>query len=166
MPPRLISIPRPHSVLAAAGFAGATAAAAAAGALASRGAARSPWYRALRKPPYQPPHAAFAPVWSVLYVLIAASGYRVWRSWRLARDPALALWGTQLALNAAWSPVFFRARRPRAALAVSGALVGAVGAYAWKARKADRPAAVMVLPYLAWAGFALALNAGIVRRNG
>src|SRR5512133_2842873 len=137
---RLVAIPRPHSLPAAAAFAGATTGAAVLGALASSGAARSPWYRALRKPPYQPPPAIFAPVWTVLYALTAASGYRVWRTHALARDRALALWGAQLALNAAWSPLFFGARRPRAALAVVSALAPAVAAYAWTARRADRTA--------------------------
>lgn len=163
--PRLVSIPRPHSLPAAAGFAAATAAAAVVGGVASGGAARSPWYRALRKPPYQPPPAAFAPVWTALYALTAWSGYRVWRSASVARGRALALWGAQLGLNAAWSPVFFGARRPRAALAVVGALLPTLGAYAWTARRADRTAAALVLPYVAWTGFALVLNSAIVRRN-
>ncbi len=126
---------------------------------------RGAWYRALRKPPYQPPPAAFGPVWTVLYTLIAASGYRVWRSQSPARRRALALWGSQLALNAAWTPLFFGQRRPRAALADAALLVPAIGAYAWTARRVDRAAAWMVTPYLGWAAFALLLNAGIVRRN-
>jgi translocator protein len=162
---RLVAIPRPHSLPAAAAFAGATTGAAFLGALASGGGARSAWYRALRKPPYQPPPAIFGPVWMVLYGLIATSGYRVWRTHSVARNRALALWGTQLALNAAWSPLFFRARRPRAALAVLSALAPAVAAYAWTARRADRTAGALVVPYVAWTGFALALNAAIVRRN-
>jgi tryptophan-rich sensory protein len=154
---------RRRSLAAAALLGGATLGAAAVGARAS--SARTPWYLALRKPPWQPPAAAFGPVWTTLYALTATSGWRVWRSRAPARRRALALWTAQLALNAAWSPLFFGLRRPRAALVDAALLLPAVGAYALAARRADRLAAALVLPYLAWSGFALALNADIVRRN-
>jgi tryptophan-rich sensory protein len=153
------------SGLALASFAGLTVAAAALGRVASR---RAPglWYRTLRKPPFQPPSWVFGPVWSTLYGLIATSGYRVWKtSPSKARTQALTLWGTQLALNSAWSPLFFGARRKRTALVDLLALLGVVAAYAQVSRKIDKPAAAMVLPYLGWLGFAGALNEEIIRRN-
>lgn len=158
------SVLRPGSAWAAAAFAGLAAGAASTGGL-TASAVRSPWYTALRKPRWQPPRQAFGPVWTVLYGLVAASGYRVWRTRSPARRRALALWGAQLALNAAWTPLFFGARRPRAALADVSLLVPAIAAYAWTARRVDRRAAWLVVPYLAWTGFALALNGAIVRRN-
>ena len=124
------------------------------------------WYRKLAKPPFQPPAAAFAPVWTALYAGIAESGYRVWRApddpWRTR---ALGLWGAQMAANAAFVPVFFGARRPKAALGVLGVQVAATAAYMAAARHVDRPAAALMAPYLAWSGFAGALNEEIVRRN-
>ncbi|MFT3915314.1 MAG: TspO/MBR family protein [Anaeromyxobacteraceae bacterium] len=150
---------------AAAAFAGLVTGASAIGGAASRAGSRRPWYALLRKPAAQPPRAAFGPVWTALYASMAWSAYRVWRSTRPGRGAALALWGTQLALNASWSPLFFGARRPRAALAVVGALVPAVGAYALAARRVDRGAAALVVPYLAWSAFAVYLGAGVVRAN-
>lgn len=155
---------RPGSAWAAAAFAGLTAGAAALGGQSAR-VVRTPWYVLLRKPRWQPPPGAFGPVWTVLYGLVATSGYRVWRADSPVRRRALGLWAAQLALNAAWTPLFFGARRPRAALADVGLLVPAIAAYAWTARRADRGAAWMVVPYLAWTAFAFALNAAIVRRN-
>jgi translocator protein len=157
-------LPRPGSAWSAAAFAGLTAGAAALGARTVR-VARTPWYAALRKPRWQPPRGAFGPVWTLLYGLVATSGYRVWRTRSPARARALGLWGAQLALNAAWTPLFFGARRPRAALLDAALLVPCVAAYAWTAARADRPAAWIVVPYLAWTGFALALNGELVRRN-
>ncbi len=154
---------RYRSLAAAALFASATFAAGAMGARASR--VRSRWYRALEKPPWQPPPAAFAPVWTALYALTAASGWRSWRSGAPGRRRALALWAAQLAVNAAWSPLFFGLRRPRAALVDAALLVPTVAAYARAARRVDRLAAALVLPYLGWSAFALALNAEIVRRS-
>lgn len=124
------------------------------------------WYEGLDRPSFTPPSWAFGPVWTVLYGLIAVSGWRVWRAEPgPARTRALGLWGTQLALNAGWTPLFFGQRRPKASLVDVVALLGAVGAYAWAARRVDRPAAAMMLPYVAWVGLATALNFEIARRN-
>jgi tryptophan-rich sensory protein len=124
------------------------------------------WYRRLEKPPFNPPQAVFPPVWTTLYVLIALSGWRVWRGpGGRKRSAALALWGGQLVANAAWTKLFFGDRRPRAALADIVALLATIGAYTAVTRDVDRRAAAMMLPYGAWVSFATLLNEEIVRRN-
>jgi tryptophan-rich sensory protein len=151
--------------LAIASFAALTVGAAAIG-RAATGGSSGLWYRSLRKPPFQPPSWVFGPVWTLLYGLIATSGYRVWKSPPgKARTRALALWGTQLALNGAWTPLFFGAKRKRAAFVDLLALLGVVAAYTEVARKVDKPAAAIVLPYLGWLGFAGLLNEELIRRN-
>jgi tryptophan-rich sensory protein len=163
MEPRLALAPR---LAALATFGGLNAAAAWTGARATAPAVRSPWYRALAQPRWQPPPAAFGPAWTLLYGLSTVSAYRVWsRPAGAARRTALGWWGAQLALNAAWSPLFFGARRPRAALADVVALLGALAVYTRAAARVDAPAAWCVAPYLGWVAFAAALNASIVRRN-
>lgn len=128
--------------------------------------ANTRWYRRLRKPPFQPPPRLFAPVWTVLYGLIALSGWRVWTAPSgAARSRALGWWGVQLGLNAAWSWLFFGRRQPRRALVDNVALLGSIGAYVAATREVDRPAAWLVAPYLAWVGFANVLNGEVVRRN-
>lgn len=125
-----------------------------------------PWYRLLRKSRLNPPGAAFGPVWTALYTLNGASAARVYRSPSSpARARSLILWGAQQALNAAWSPLFFGQRRPRAALVDIGLLWAAVGAYLSEARKVDRVAATLVIPYLSWVTFAAFLNEEVVRKN-
>ncbi len=154
-----------RSALGLLAFGGVTAGAATFGALTTR-SGQGLWYRLLRKPPYNPPGWVFGPVWTGLYGLIALSGWRVWRQPSSPeRTRALALWGTQLGLNAAWSWIFFGKHRKRAALADLGALFGAVAGYALAARKVDRQAAWLITPYLAWTCFAGLLNEEIVRRN-
>jgi tryptophan-rich sensory protein len=151
--------------LALASFAGLAFGAAALGSVATR-RSLGLWYKTLHKPPFQPPAWLFAPVWTALYGLIATSGYRVWKAPRSKeRTRALALWGSQLALNTAWSPLFFGLRQKRLALADLVALLGTVAAYAETTRKVDKPAAAMMGPYLAWLAFAGVLNGEIVRRN-
>ena len=77
-----------------------------------------PWYRLLRKSKLNPPDAVFGPVWTALYALNSVSAARVYRSEpSRARTRTLALWDIEQALNAAWTPLFFGQRRPRAALA-------------------------------------------------
>lgn len=70
-----------------------------------------------------------------------------------------------LALNAAWTPLFFRARRPRAALAEIACLDIANVLLIRQTWRADRTAAIVLLPYVGWTAFATALNAEIVRLN-
>ena len=94
------------------------------------------------------------------------SGYRAWKRPRsAARRRALQLWGTQLALNASWTPLFFGAHRPRASAAVSAVLVPAIAGSALTVRKSDRLAAALMLPYLGWSIFATYLNVQILRKN-
>ena len=158
---------RKHKLLAAAAFTVPVAATAILGSRfspADGGTGR--WYRSLDKPPFQPPPVVFAPVWTALYATIAASGYRVWAApEHPMRRPALGLWAVQMAANAAWSPTFFGARRPKVALGVLATQLAATAAYAAVSAPVDRAASGLMAPYLAWTGFAGLLNEEIVRRN-
>lgn len=149
-------------LLAMAGFGALTAGAALLGAHSAPGA----WFRRLSKPWFQPPAWVFAPVWTGLYALMAASGYRVWRSPPGPdRTRALTFWGVQLGLNAAWPVLFFGLQSPRAALVEIGLLRTSIDAYADAAEKVDPAAHWMMAPYRGWVTFATLLNADIVRRN-
>ncbi|GAA1589192.1 tryptophan-rich sensory protein [Actinomadura kijaniata] len=141
-----------------------TAAAAALGAVSTD--PRSTWYLRLDKPPWQPPPTAFPLVWTPLYASLAYAGARALDSADGAERRGLrrAL-GWNLALNAAWTPLFFAARRPRAALAEIAALNAANLLLARRAWRADRRAGLLLMPYLGWTAFATALNTAIVRRN-
>ena len=124
---------------------------------------RSTWYRELAKPPFQPPPWVFGPVWTMLYALMAIAAWRVWRRRReqpLARR-GLILFAVQLALNAAWTPVFFGAHAIGAALGVIGALAVAVLLTGLAFRRVDRVAGGLMIPYLVWVLFATTLNAAI-----
>jgi len=159
---------RPHSGLVALGFAAATAGVAALGTLVMRGRGnpKGLWFRALRKPRFQPPNYVFGPVWTVLYATIAYAGYRIWRAPdSKQRTVALGLWAAQLALNGAWTPLFFGARKPILALGDMIALDTTALAFTAAATGVDKPAAALVAPYLGWLGFATALNAKIVANN-
>jgi benzodiazapine receptor len=131
-------------------------AAAALGGLGSRQAPQV--YARLRKPSWAPPAGAFGPVWSALYVAMGAAGWRVYAQGS-PRTRALHL--TQLALNAAWPSAFFGIKNKKASLAVIALLDGALAAEIAALRREDPASAALLLPYLAWTGFATALNAAV-----
>jgi benzodiazapine receptor len=142
----------------------AVTATAAAGSVAT--APSSGWYRGLRKPPWQPPPAAFPIVWTPLYGLLAFAGARTLdRTSGRTRTAFGVAYAVNLALNAGWTAVFFRARRPRAALVEIAALNVSNLLLLQRAAKADRAAGAALVPYVGWTFFATALNAAIVRRN-
>ncbi len=120
------------------------------------------WYAGLAKPPFNPPSWIFAPVWTLLYVLIAIAGARGYES---GTSTGFALWVAQLALNFAWSPVFFRLHRTGLALAVVAALLAVIVAFIAEQWTADRVSAWLFVPYACWVAFATLLNASIVVLN-
>lgn len=125
-----------------------------------------PWYDALEKPPWTPPDWVFAPVWLALYGMMAVAAWLVWRARGFGGAPgALALFGVQLALNVAWSWLFFGLRSPGLALADLVALWVAIVATAVAFRRVRPVAGGLLLPYLAWVTFAGALNLEIWRLN-
>jgi tryptophan-rich sensory protein len=117
------------------------------------------WYAGLAKPAFNPPAWLFGPVWTLLYVLIAVAG---WRTFERDRSGApMRLWWAQLVLNFAWTPVFFGAHQIGLALVVIVALLAAILGFIAAARRIDRVAAWMFVPYAAWVAFATALNGAI-----
>ncbi|WP_372018585.1 TspO/MBR family protein [Tistrella mobilis] len=120
------------------------------------------WYRTLPKPGFTPPDWVFAPVWTTLYILMAVAAWRVWRKAGIAgARGALGLHLVQLALNLAWSVLFFGLHQVGLALVDILVLLVAVTATAIAFGRHDRVAGLLMLPYLAWGAFATALNASI-----
>lgn len=121
------------------------------------------WYQQLAKPGFHPPNWIFSPVWTVLYILIGIVGWRVWTA---SGDATLKLlWIAQMGLNFCWSPVFFGLQNIRGALVLILALLMTILLFIGYGWKRDRPSAMIFLPYLAWAGFAMLLNGSIDRLN-
>ena len=123
------------------------------------------WYEGLVKPSFTPPNAIFGPVWTLLYILIAISGWMVWRKIGFSPERPLVIYGLQLALNFAWSFIFFGAPLP--GLAVVDVLLLWI-AIVWNIAmfwRVDRVAAALLLPYLGWVSFASALNIAVWQLN-
>lgn len=123
------------------------------------------WYPTLRKPPGTLPQWVFGPVWTTLYVLMAVSAWLVWRDYRWGARAALFIFLAQLALNVAWSGIFFRARRPGFALFEILILWLAILFTIFVFYPLNAVSACLLLPYLLWVTYATYLNFGIWRLN-
>lgn len=118
------------------------------------------WYRTLAQPDFAPPDWVFGPVWAALYIMIAIAGWLVWRRAGV-RGPAQSLFAVQLALNLAWSVLFFGMTWIGVALVeilILGIAIAATTRTFWSI---NRTAAMLFLPYLLWVGYAAALNGAI-----
>ena len=122
------------------------------------------WYVGLAHPGFAPPNWIFAPVWTALYILMAVAAWRVWRVTGL-RSPAMIVYAAQLVLNLGWSAVFFGLHQIGPALIEIGILELAILATTILFWRADRIAGLLMLPYLAWVGFAAALNYAFLTLN-
>lgn len=124
------------------------------------------WYANLVKPNWTPPNAVFAPVWTVLYIMMGVAAWLVWRKAGFSGAKApLVLFIIQLTLNALWSYLFFGAHLPMLAffeivilwIVILVTLLGF-----WRI---SPPAGALLLPYLCWVGFASVLNFQLWRLN-
>jgi translocator protein len=124
------------------------------------------WYDALIKPSFNPPGWIFAPVWTLLYLLMGIAAWKVWKKSGFAgARGALGLFIGQLCLNALWSYLFFGAHRPGMAFIEIVLLWCAILATIIEFRKVDGPAARLMIPYLLWVSFAALLNLQLWRLN-
>jgi tryptophan-rich sensory protein len=121
------------------------------------------WYAALNKPAWNPPAWIFGPAWTLLYTLMAVAAWLVWKQggWRWP----LMLYFVQLALNAAWTPIFFGAHELGWAMIEIVALWTAILLTMLSFRQISKTAGWLFVPYLAWVTFATVLNFTLWRLN-
>ena len=144
-------------------FLGITSAVAAVGSIATRGG--QDWYDTIDKPAFNPPDWVFGPVWTTLYVFMSVAAWLVYRERKPGRALALGAWGAQLALNLAWSWIFFGAHEPGLALLEIVALFASIAVTIPLFVRINRAAAAFMAPYLGWVAFAGVLNFEVWRLN-
>ncbi|MBX9572978.1 MAG: tryptophan-rich sensory protein [Candidatus Obscuribacterales bacterium] len=117
------------------------------------------WYVSLIKPTWTPPENVYAPVWTLLYLLMGFAAWRVYRK-RKTHDirPAMLFYHLQLLFNVLWCVFFFGLRNPALALADAMILQLFIISSAASFFQVDRPAAAMLIPYMSWVAFAICLN--------
>jgi tryptophan-rich sensory protein len=121
------------------------------------------WYPTLVKPVFNPPAWVFAPVWTILYLMMGVAVYLVWQRGLNAAGvrTALILFALQLVLNGLWSVLFFGMHSPGLALVEIVVLWVAIGATVLHFWRLTPIAGGLLLPYLAWVSFAVVLNGSI-----
>lgn len=138
---------------------------------------KSSWYESLDLPSFQPPSIAFPVVWTTLYVTMAISMIIVWhytkdydnyveeRTHDIGRFGVYSLWALNLALNLAWTLIFFQAHSPLAAgIEILLLLLTTIGiiVVSWPI---NRLASLMIVPYAIWVSYATALTWTIYHDN-
>ena len=121
------------------------------------------WYATLNKPIFNPPNWVFAPVWTLLYILMGIAAGIVWSKGLYHKWVKTALYHflIQLLFNGLWSIVFFGFQSPGFAFVVIIALLVLILlTYKWF-KIVNKTAAYLLIPYLAWVTFAMLLNASI-----
>jgi len=120
------------------------------------------WYPTLVKPTWNPPSAIFAPVWTLLYMMMSVAAWRIWLRPELPdARPTLRLFFVSLVLNVLWSVLFFGLHRPGWALLEVVVFWGTLVVLLGRFRRMDAVAGWLWVPYVAWVTFATVLNAAV-----
>lgn len=126
----------------------------------------STWYLTIKKPLFNPPNLVFAPVWTVLFILIGISFYLIWVKKPIAKFRFVSyVYFVQLGLNFLWSVLFFGLRNPLLAFLEIILLWISIVLLMISFYKISRMSAYLLVPYLLWVSFASVLNLSIVVLN-
>lgn len=125
------------------------------------------WYATLNKPFFNPPNWIFAPVWTILYILLGIAVAMIWHKGLNSNGvkAALGLFVGQFILNLLWSPFFFNLQAPTIALIIIVVLWFLIIMTIMNFNKVDKTAGRLLVPYLLWVSFATVLNGAIVYLN-
>jgi len=125
------------------------------------------WYRNLNKPSWQPPDWLFGPAWTIILGLSGWSFYLAWTSAQTLTDGVVigALFAINFVLHLAWSPLFFKVKRPDFALVENAFLWLSVLSLCLVLPRYSELAGWLNVPYIAWVSFAMLLNWKIVQLN-
>ena len=126
----------------------------------------STWYATLNKPWFSPPNVVFAPVWTILYILMGLALFLIWRSPRnRTRDIGIALFAAQLAINVIWTLAFFGLQNTLYGLLTIIPLWILIAATIYQFYKVEKWASYLLVPYIVWVSIATALNASVFLLN-
>jgi len=127
------------------------------------------WYALLQKPVFTPPNWIFAPVWTLLYIMMGIALYCVWKKRGLKYQSKIAAYtwfGMQLVLNVAWSAVFFGIHSIFVGLLIIVGLWLAIAVTILKFKELAPSTVWLLIPYLLWVSYACLLNYSLWRLNG
>jgi translocator protein len=128
------------------------------------------WYSTLQKPSFTPPNWLFAPAWTILFIMMGIALSLIWqkgfkKNTALKAKKAIIIFFIQLALNVAWSFLFFYWHSPFWALIDIIVLWAFILLTLIKFWEINKTAGGLLIPYLAWVTFASSLNFAVYRLN-
>ena len=122
-------------------------------------------YKSLNRPPLSPPGILFPIVWTILFILMGISIYRVMMTNKSGKNEARLLYFIQLILNALWTPIFFGFKNYFLGFLWIIMLIVLVIVMILSFNKIDKISAYLNIPYLLWLVFALYLSFGVFLLN-
>lgn len=127
----------------------------------------STWYADLSRPSFTPPDWAFGVVWPILYIMMGISAFLIWNKGIVSKQAkvALGLFVLQLILNGLWTPIFFGLHMMALALAEIILLWVAILMTILAFWRISKVATYLLIPYILWVSFAIALNAALWHLN-
>jgi tryptophan-rich sensory protein len=114
------------------------------------------WYQNLQKPSFNPPNIIFPIVWTILYITIAAAGWRLWES--KASFSLKLIYGLYVLLNWTWTPIFFGAHEIAAGFIWIAAMNIINLVFIVKSWKVHKLSCLLMVPVFCWTLFAMVLN--------
>lgn len=126
------------------------------------------WYPTIEKPSFNPPNWVFAPVWTLLFILMGIAAGLVWDKITTDKElvkKGLLFFGVQLALNALWSYLFFGLNNILLASIEIVLLLLIIYETYLIFKKIDKKASYLLIPYMLWVGFATILTITIYFLN-
>lgn len=121
----------------------------------------NPWYQTLKKTAWNPPAWLFGPVWTLLYIMMGLSIWKIYLAIKWTRVLPYVLFFAQLIANGIWSPLFFGLHSPFLAMLDLALLIALIIATIVCFFRIDKTAGWLLVPYLIWCCYALSLNIGI-----
>ena len=119
------------------------------------------WFQFVKKPSWNPPNWLFAPVWTLLYILMGISVALIWHSNSNNKKKAIGLFIIQFTLNLCWSIIFFNQHMPGLAFVEIIVMLIFIILTTVSFYKINKTAAYLLLPYICWVSFATVLNGTI-----
>lgn len=126
------------------------------------------WYPTLEKPIFNPPNWVFAPVWTILFILMGVSAGLVWDKLETNTElvkKGLLFFTAQLVLNALWSYLFFGLSNLLLASIEILLLLLIIFETYLIFKKIDKNAGLLFIPYIIWVAFASLLTITIFVLN-
>ena len=125
---------------------------------------KEPWYSLLIKPVFNPPDWIFAPVWTILYLMMTIA---IWNFWHcLNRDMnTVYIYFIHIVFNTTWSVVFFGLHQILLALIILSILIILIIILILKFKRVNKVSSYLMIPYLLWSCYALFLNLNLFLLN-